>query len=283
MKKPGRSPPRPSPADEAVQQARMALEARRPDEAERMLRIALVHDPRHPGALQLLGIALLTQGRAHEAVVPLEQAVGGRADPVGETYLGIALRQNGRADAALEWLQRAAERQPPFGLAFHELGVLLFSQRRLAEAEAALRRGLTVAPAMVELSIVLGGIHLDRGEREDAKLAFARALANAPGHPGAMFGMGTACMDNGEFARGAERFRQVLARDPGYAMARLNLGNCLIELGQWDDGVDCLRTAVRATPQLYSKALKIVVNAGRGRFWLKPSAAAEFLGLSPRP
>jgi tetratricopeptide (TPR) repeat protein len=283
VKKPGRSPPRPSPVDEAVQRARMALEARRPAEAEQMLRVALGHDARHAGALQLLGIALLTQGRAHEAAVPLEQAVREHADPVGETYLGIAQRQSGRVDAALDRLQRAAERQPPFGLAFHELGVLLFSQRRLAEAEAVLRRGLTVAPAMAELSIMLGGIHLDRGEREDAKLAFARALANAPGHPGAVFGMGTACMDNGEFTRAAERFRQILARDPGYAMARINLGNCLIELGQWDEGVDCLRTAVRAAPALYGKALRIVVSAGRGRFWLKPSAAAEFLGLSPRP
>ncbi len=142
--------------------------------------------------------------------------------------------------------------------------MLLFSLRRLDEAEAVLRRGLEVAPAMPELSLILGGIFLDRADRANAKIAFARVLAGAPGHPGALYGLGSALLGEGEFAAAAERFRQALARDPGYAQARLSLATCLLELGQWDEAVACLRAAVKAAPQFYAEALRTLVIAGRG-------------------
>ena len=115
---------------------------------------------------------------------------------------------------------------------------------------------MEIAPAMPEMSVVLGGVFLDRLDRPNAKLAFARALACAPGHAGALYGFGTVLMDEGEFAAAADRFRQALARDPGYAQAQLGLGTCLLELGRWDEAIECLRAVVKAAPQLYTKACK---------------------------
>jgi tetratricopeptide (TPR) repeat protein len=266
-----------SKAADALQRAMAAIQNRRPDEAERIAGELLAKESQHPGALHMLGLALLAQGRPREALAPLEEAARLRADSVIETHLAITLRQTGQSARALNVLERATTRQPPFPLAFHELGVLLFSLRRLDQAEAVLRRGLEVAPAMPELSLILGGIFLDRADRANAKIAFARVLAGAPGHPGALYGLGSALQGEGEFAAAAERFRQALARDPSYAQARLNLATCLLELGQWDEAVACFRAAVKAAPQFYAEALRTLVIAGRGRFWLKPSAAAEML------
>jgi len=263
--------------EDALKGAMAAIQNRQPDAAERIAREVLARDAKHPGALHLFGVALLAQGRAREALAPLEQAARGRADAVVETHLAIALRQLGQGERALPVLERATARQPPFPLAFHELGVLLFSLRRLAEAQAVLERGVEIAPAMPEMSVVLGGVFLDRLDRPNAKLAFARALACAPGHTGALYGLGTVLMDDGDFAAAADRFRQALARDSGYAQARLSLGICLLELGRWDEAIECLRAAVKAAPQLHTKALQTLVTAGRGRFWLKPSTAAEML------
>jgi len=264
-------------SDEAVKRAMAAIQSRRPDEAERIVGEVLAQNSRHLGALHLLGVALMAQGRAGEAVAKLEAAARARSDPAIETHLAMALRQTGRSAEAIEWLERATARQPAFAPAFQELGVLLFSLRRFDQAEAVLRRGLELAPAMPELSVVLGGIFLDRADRANAKLAFARALVNAPGHPGALFGIGTALMDGGEFAPAAERFKQALACDPTYDQARLNLGLCLLELGRTEEAMECLRAAAQAAPQFYAKALKTLVTAGRSRFWLKPSAAAAML------
>jgi tetratricopeptide (TPR) repeat protein len=263
--------------EDALKGAMAAIQSRQFDVAERIARDVLARDGRHPGALHMVGLALLAQGRASDAVAPLEQAAGARADAVIETHLGIALRQLGRLEQALPVLERATTRQPAFPLAFQELGVLLSSLRRLAEAQAVLERGLEVAPAMAELSVVLGGVFLERLDRPNAKLAFARALACAPGHAGALYGLGTLLMDDGDFAAAADRFKQALARDPTYSQARVNLATCLFELGRWDEAIECLRAVVKAAPQLYNKALQTLVTAGHSRFWLKPSAAAELL------
>jgi tetratricopeptide (TPR) repeat protein len=264
--------------DDILRQALAAIQSQRPAEAERVAGEVLARIPQHPGALHVRGLALLAQGRPREALVPLTEAAQRRADPVIETHLAIALRQSDRAGDAVEVLERAIARQPPFPLAFHELGVLLFATRRLEEARLVLERGIAIAPTMPELSVTLGGIFLDRAERANAKLAFARALANAPGHAGALFGLGSVLMGEGEFAPAAERFRQALARDPGYHQAQLSLGSCLLELGRWDEAVACLRAVVKAAPSLYAQALQTLVTAGRSRFWLKPSALAELLG-----
>jgi tetratricopeptide (TPR) repeat protein len=269
--------------EEALKGAIIAIQNRQPAAAERMTREVLARDPEHPGALHLFGVALLGQGRAGEALAPLERAAGKVADAAVETHLAIALRQSGRSTQALEWLERAVTRQPPFVPAFHELGVRLFSLRRLDEAQAVLERGLALAPTAAELLVVLGGIHLDRSDRANARVVFARALASAPGHPGALFGLGSAMIDDGEFAPAAERFRQALARDPNYAQARLSLGRCLLELGQTEEATACFRAAAQQGPQGLGKVLKTLVTVGRGQFWLKPSAAAAALRTESKP
>jgi len=262
---------------DALQRALAALQSGRADEAERIASEMLARNARHGGALHVLGLALLAQGRPREATTPLEAAASITADPAIETHWGMALRQSGQPARALEVLQRATARERPLPLAFHELGVLLFSLRRIDEAQAVLERGLALAPAMTELSVLLGGIFLDRADWANARLVFARALANAPGQPAALFGLGAALMGEGEFAGAAERLRQALARDGSYVQARLRLAACLLELDRREEALGCLRAAVGAAPRCYSEALHTLVSAGRGAFCLKPSAAAAML------
>ena len=158
-----------------------------------------------------------------------------------------------------------------------ELGGLLLSLKRPADAEKVLKRGLVVAPNSVEMSVLLGGIYLARADRHDARLAFARALVNAPADPRALYGMGAALMLEGDFARAAQRLQQAAAQDPTDFQTRLSLGTCLLELRRWDEGLAALRIAIQLAPQSYPAALKILVTSGRGRFWLKPSAVAGLL------
>jgi len=267
----------------ALARAAAAIESRNLDEAERIAREILSRRPQHPEALQLLGAVLLGQKRPREAIAPLEAAARNGANPELETHLAKALREIGRLSEALTWLYRAIERQPAYAPAFQELGDLLRSMRRYAEAATVLNRGLAAAPTVPELSLALGGVYLDQGKAEHAKVSFARALSIVPGNPDALLGIGIALQYEGEFSRAAERFQRVLARDPDHHRARMNLGYCLIELGRLDDGIACLRVAVQAAPHLYGSALRMLIAGGRGRFWLKRSAAAESLGHDSEP
>ena len=277
MKKQARSAKAVSAVDEAVNWATQAIQVGRPVDAERVLRDVLAKAPRSPAVLHTLGRALLAQRRAHEAIEPLEAAARNEPNPVIETNVAIAYEQSGRPADALTWLERAVSRTPPFEHAFSQLGGLLLSLKRPADAETALKRGLAVAPNSVEMTVLLGGIYLARADRGDAKLAFARALVNAPSDPRALYGMGAALMLEGDFARAAQRLQQAAAQNPSDFQTRLSLGTCLLELGRWDEGLAALRIAIQLAPATYPAALKILVTSGRGRFWLKPSAAAGLL------
>src|SRR5580704_7434245 len=156
--------------DDILRLGAKAIEEHRAPDAERLARDALARDSRRPGALHLLGVALLAQNRAREAVVPLEQAARQRTSAHIETHLGKALLELGRSSEALTRLQRAIQCQPPFVAAFQELGILLCSMRRYDEAEAVLKRGLQAAPTSVELSLDLGRFFLVRADARNAKV-----------------------------------------------------------------------------------------------------------------
>jgi tetratricopeptide (TPR) repeat protein len=269
--------------DDTLRLGVKALEEQHAPEAERLARDALARDSRHPDALHLLGVALLAQKRAREAIAPLEQAARERSNARIETHLGKALLETGRSNEALTRLQRAIQCQPPFAPAFQELGILLCGLRRFDEAEAVLKRGLEVAPTSLELSLDLGRFFLIRADAKNAKIAFARALVNAPRNPRALHGSGLALLYERELERAAERFRQVLAIEPDHLPAQLDLAHCLLQLGQSDAAIASLRATVRAAPQNYGRALKALVSDGRGRFWMRRSAAAQFLNPLPDP
>jgi len=262
---------------EPLQQAVFALNAKRPEQAQRIAEEILKRDPRNAGALHILGFALLMRGCAQDAVAPLEAAARGRHDPEIETRLALALSQIGRREDALSRLKRAVKRQPPYAPAFHGLGTLLFAMERCDEAIEALRRGVDVAPMMPEMSILLGSVHLKRRNYGEAKAAFRQALAISPTSPDALSGMGMALYANGESAAAADFFRRRLRSRPDHDTVWLQLGHCLMQLGERDAGHECFRAAARGDPKRYGRALSSLAASGRGRAWLKPSAAARFM------
>lgn len=259
-----------------LQRAAFALDNRRAGEAELMAGELLKTSPREPRALHILGCALLMQGRAVEAVAPLEAAARARHDPVIDTQLAIALRQAGRAEDALSRLRRAVKRQPPHAPAFHELGCLLAAMGRHDEAIEALSRGRDVAPMAAEFSIQLGRVFLQRREYPKAKLAFARALEIVPDTLDALFGIAKALQELGEYEAAAQYYRRCLASRPDPRLWH-ELGRCLLLCGKLEEASDCLRWVVRADPTRYGNVLGTMARSARGRFWLRPSAAARFL------
>jgi tetratricopeptide (TPR) repeat protein len=263
--------------DDPLRQAAFALNAKRPQEAQRIAQQILKTDPRHAQALNILGGALLMQDRAADAVASLEDAARALRDPETDTLLGIALRRIGRIEDALSRLKRAIKRRPPFGAAFHELGFLLLSMERYNDAIEVLSRGHELLPMMPELSILLGNVFLECRNFPSAKIYFARALNISPNSSDAMYGLAMAHWRLCEYQAAADLFRRCLVHNPDDISIWLSLGHCLLELGHCDAGYDCFRTVARGDPRRYGSALTALVNSGRSRFWLKPSAAERFL------
>jgi tetratricopeptide (TPR) repeat protein len=269
---------RPGTVERLVAEGAQVLRSGRVVEAQELARNLLARHPRNPDALQLFGMTLLAQDKPSEAIEPLQEAARVRPGAIVEIQLGQALRRSGRIAEALTVLQQASERQPPVSDAFFEFGTLLYEKRRFKEAEAVLTRGMALAPAG-QLSFALGTIFLERGDFEEASVAFARALATNPGHPSALCGLGRARMARGELERALEKFREAMAKNPSEGRARFLTAQCLFELGRPAEGMECLRALVGWAPQSVGGALKTCVEAGKGRFWLRRSAAAQALGF----
>jgi cytochrome c-type biogenesis protein CcmH/NrfG len=89
--------------------------------------------------------------------------------------------------------------------------------------------------------------------------------------------MAKAHQEVGDNLPAAEFFRRYLVAAPNDQGAWLHLGHCLLELGDVDAGYDCFRTAARGDPKRYGNALSSLAAAARGRFWMRPSAAAQFM------
>jgi tetratricopeptide (TPR) repeat protein len=263
--------------NEGLEQARFALDTNRPADAERLAADILKANAGNREAAKILGYALIMLGRVDEAVAVLERAARGSHDPELETQLAIALRRCGRLDDAIDWLNRAVKRKPPFAAAFYELGPLLSSLQRFDEAVDVLRRGVAAAPMMPDMLVELGRAYDGANDRGNAAECFRRALAMNPDHAGARQALGVVMMSDRNYREAADLFRGMVAADPTDANARLHLAGCLLGLDEKDIAYACLRAANEKGQQYYGRALRTLVTSSRGRLWLRPSAAAKFL------
>jgi len=262
--------------NDVLQQARFALRNQRPQDAEKLAGDFLSVNPNHLQGLNILGYALLMQGRADDAIAKLEPAARVLRNPEIDTQLALALRQAGRDEDAVARFRRAIKRQPAFPPAFYELGSLLFFMKRYDEAIEVLTHGVEIAP-MPETSIQLGQVLLALKDYAGAKTAFSRALTLAPNAAGALWGLGKAHQGLGENRIAIEYFRRCLLVTPNDVGTLLNLGHSLLAIGDTDGGFESFRAAARGDQKRYATALTTLVKLGRGRFWLRPSAAARFL------
>jgi Tfp pilus assembly protein PilF len=140
-----------------------------------------------------------------------------------------------------------------------------------------LESGLAFAPDSVELRMELGFLHLKRNNRAKARAMLSQALAAAPERSDVLPALAKVMALDGEYAAAADLFRRALGLRPDDAMSRNNLGLCLLELGERDTGEASLRAAARGAPHMAGLAVTSLASASRGRFFLKPSAAAKFL------
>ena len=268
---------RPGTVEQALQRAVFALQMQRPDEAERLAATVLKANRGNAVAAAVLGRALVQQNRAAEAIMPLERAARRGDNPALETQLAGALAAAGHSDKALEQLRRTTARRPPFLPAFLEHAGQLAKSGQYAEAIAVLESGLALIPGALELQTELAFLYVKRNDRVTARTILSQALAAAPRQPQILAALAQVMHLDGEYAAAADSYRRALALRPDDVAARKNLGACLLEMGERDAGEASIRAAVQAAPQLTGPAMISLAAASHGRFFLRPSAAANFL------
>ena len=173
------------------------------EQAESLYRQLGSEDPRHPGAAHMLGLVLLQQGKAAQAVEHLQRAMALGAEPrevLG--HLGDALKATGQAIEALQAYQAKLQKMPGDVDTLFQCGLALHALQRYEEAvechEAALRQRpdgprilFSCANALVEL-----------GRFDEAMARFDRCIAIAPDFDGAYRNRGILKLLLGDLAGG---------------------------------------------------------------------------------
>ena len=133
---------------------------------------------------------------------------------------------------------------------WREEGARLRRQGRLAEAVAACRRSLEIAPDDAKGWNELAHALRFQGQLADAREAAERALKTDPELAAAWFNLGAVQVAQGDAARGTEAYRKALELKPQFAEAWSNLGIALGELGRREEEIDAYRRALEINPQL---------------------------------
>jgi tetratricopeptide (TPR) repeat protein len=260
----------------ALSQAIAALRAGRAQEAERLAANVLARGEDVGLAAKVLGQSLLVQGRADAAINTLRRAAQADDDPELRVLLGRALGGAGREPEALATLNGVVAHRPIIPQAFLTLADYLWKLGRFNEAVALLREGLSLSPDEALLKIGLGYFHLGLQDHAQARDLFSEVHAATPAQYDGLVGLAMASALGGDFAVAADLYRHALMLRPNEATTQLNLGKCLMEMGEREAGEAAIRVAARGVRQL-TPFVTALADTAHGRLFLRPSAARHFL------
>jgi protein O-GlcNAc transferase len=241
--------------------------------AEQAARKALAAAPRNLGLLQLLAAALVGQGRANEAVNVLERAIK-TGLPRGEILynLGTALAAAGRHKEAAERLKEASVARPQDPDCHHNLGIALLFTRQYTEAEAVFTRALQLRPRWPSAAHNWARAVAAQGRHKDALSAYARLGGNGQSASAELLlDMGSSFRALNQFAESLACYDRALTLKPNLAEAHSGRANALFYLKRHAEALASYDRALSLKPDL------VEAHHGRGSVLIELRRPAEAL------
>ncbi len=215
-----------------------------PNEADRLLALQRARDKAgetdsevklDPARLESHGDMLARQGDIPAALYQYSRAIG-LAEPEVKRRLrlkvGEASLKGGMFVPAEQLFQELCQAEPKNPVLWQGLGLALFAQNRLEDAEPPLKKALELDPKLWRSHNALG-IMANRQHRPAQALThFKAALAQRPDLPALYNNQALSHMLLGNLSQAESSLRQALTLDPGYRLAYNNLGMVLTQRGR---------------------------------------------------
>jgi tetratricopeptide (TPR) repeat protein len=158
--------------------------------------------------------------------------------------LGQLLATEGRTAEALDCFQQAVRVDPRHVETLNNMGSALVQLGRAAEAidhhEAALR----IEPDNYLTHDQLGNALSAVGRHEEAFEHYQAALRLKPDHAEGFYNWGVALFNSGRPSEAIDRFKQAVQIQPGHAKAQTNWGNALYQLGRQQEAIEHYQRAL---------------------------------------
>ncbi|HEY6255966.1 MAG TPA: tetratricopeptide repeat protein [Xanthobacteraceae bacterium] len=236
----------PAPVAQLLLEATTHYQQGRLADAEAVCTRILQQAPDSPDAPHLLGLVQLKQGKADAALSFIDASL--KIDPRSPNALasrGRALAALNRTSEALASFEASLALAPNDPDTLSNRGSMLLSLERPAEALEALDRAAALAPRHFGALINRGNALALLG-RLDAALAQYDALVDAhPTRAELHFNRGNALAGLSRHAEAIAAFDRALASQPNYVRAHINRGAALQAINQHRDALASFANAVR--------------------------------------
>jgi len=187
---------------------------------------------------------LWREGKAKPAADKLDAALRLRPDfPEALSFGGYILEQNGKADAAERFYQRALRFKPDMWVAWSNLGKLQFSARRFADALCAFDRGLALRSREADLHNSRASALRELGRLEESLAAAHCALSLRDHYPEAALNLGNALLKLGRSEEALAAYRQAGVLRANYSDALCGEALSLRALNRLDEAREQFRAA----------------------------------------
>lgn len=194
-------------------------------------------------------------------------ALQGLAAASGLLILGALTWQQAGAYRDLETLwRRTIARNPTGWMPLNNLGHLLLTQGRVAEAEPHFRKAIEYHPEHGSARLNLASILAARGEVQAAIEQYEQGLRSEPNSHSGHNNLADLLIKAGRTDEAVSHLRTALTLKPDFALAHCNLGIALAALNQPGEAIAHLEKSVQLDPQqagaCYSLAA-VLADVGR--------------------
>ncbi len=145
-------------------------------------------------------------------------------DFVAHANLGSVMESQGRYAEAVEHLRRAVTVRPRHAAAHNMLGTAYQALAQFEQASAEFKEALRLDPTTLDAEYNLGNVLLAQGKPADAVVCFQGVLRATPDDAAALSDLGSAYAMMGRYDQAVASFERSLALRPANAMALYNLG-----------------------------------------------------------
>jgi arylsulfatase A-like enzyme/tetratricopeptide (TPR) repeat protein len=251
---PGRSKELADPKDKlevftAVQRAGELMVKGDYAESAKALESAVLHEPKMPQALLMLGSSYAELGRTKEAKARFDEVL--KNDPHSiQALIGLAniLLDEGHTEDVVALCKRTLSIDPRNSQAYALLGNAYITRQQPSEALPYLEKAVEIQPKITQNRLNLAASLIEARQFARAQTLLDEILREHPKFPGASFNLGVLYEEQQRPGEARAAYLAEVTNYPNSFKARFNLGKVLASGGDWTGSIAQMREVVRIAP-----------------------------------
>ena len=192
------------------------------------------------------------------------------------------LKKVGKIDQAITNLRQAIELKPNFAAAYNNLGTILQTQEKFAEAKQCYEKVLQINPNIAQTHSNLATIWQLEGDIERAKEGLRQALQLNPNYTPALTNLANIYQQEGNLGEAKKILTEAIKKDPNNISTQLKIVTILSEEGYLNKALAILHSLLQQPSENAEVYLKIAqIHEFRGELDLAATAYDQVLELEP--